>query len=169
MLKSATAFILFPLKPLNSRRRCIGMRAWRTIPQIAGCASRSKACSVRNPARWEPAVVDPATADEQADERNGNERTMYHHDSLLPHLAGDDRLPNPTEVLLSEVEEWLRDPRSRFQSLDRSEEVERQPQRRPSRQVRVPSIHEVPPVGLHLAGKLLLVGAERSTETKQEL
>jgi hypothetical protein len=37
------------------------------------------------------------------------------------------------------------------------------------RQVRVPGVHEVPPVGLHLAGQLLLVCTERRTEIEQEL
>src|SRR5580658_7234148 len=120
MLKSATAFILFPLKPLNSRRRCTGMRAWRTIPQIAGCASRSKACSGRNPAPRSLAVAHPATSEDRVEESYSTNQKMNppRKAGLLSRLRRDDRLPNLAEVLLSKVEERLRNPRSRFQSLD---------------------------------------------------
>src|SRR5580693_427954 len=62
------------------------MKAWRTTPQIAGCVSRSKVSSVRNPARRptlaellrEPVVVvHPATMEDRVDESNSTDQTVY--------------------------------------------------------------------------------------------
>src|SRR3984885_10150143 len=154
------------------------MRAWRMTPQTVGCASRSRASSVRNPAPRptlaellrEPAVAHPATIKGRVDGSNGTDQIVSPRKrGLLSRLGRNERLPDSAEVLLSEVEERVRDPWPRSQALDRSEEVEREPKRGVSRQIRVPGIHEVPPVGLHLTGKLLLVGAERRTEIEQEL
>src|SRR5580658_1381290 len=163
------------------------MRAWRMIPQIAGCASRSRACSVRNPALRpafaellrEPAVADPATMDDRVDETSGTDRVYRDTDRcklcvptkarLFSRLGRDERLPNLAEVLLSEVKERVRNRRAGYKVLHRSEEVEWQPEGDVSWQVRVAGVHEVPPVSLHLAGKLLLVCAERRTEIEQEL
>src|ERR1700733_12296518 len=142
-LESATASIRFPSRQLNSRPRCTGMKAWRMTPQIAGCASRSKASSVRNPGprstlrelRREPHAADPARREGRVDETKGSDR--FYEDprkfcipdraGLLSRLGRKERLPNPAEVLLSEVKERVRNPRPGYKSLDRSEEVERQP------------------------------------------
>src|SRR5580658_5469343 len=99
------------------------MRAWRMTPPITGYASRSRACSVRNPALRpalaellrEPAVADPATLGERVDETNGTDRVYEIRDrrklcvptkaGLFSRLGRDERLPNLADVLLSEVKE----------------------------------------------------------------
>ncbi len=88
---------------------------------------------------------------------------------LLTRLGGDEGLPGPAEVLLSEAKEGVRNSGPGYQVLDSSEEVEGQPKGDAPREIRVAGVHEIPPVGLHLAGELMLIGAERRAEIEQEL
>src|SRR5215471_13146538 len=95
--------------------------------------------------------------------------SLLRRGKLSLRLGGDERLPDPAQMLVTEVEGGMRLAWPRCQFLDHRGGREGEPQRDAPGQVRIAGGYEIAPVGLHLTSKLLLVGAQRRAEIEQEL